>query len=128
MIGVAAFAYAIVHLSLYAADQAFDLAKIATEIAVRIYLTIGFAAVLGLAALAATSTDGMVRRLGARRWQTPAPARLCDRAACGCALLHAVEARFVGADDHGRAIWVADRLPGAGAAGRGRVRVCRFAE
>ena len=35
----------------------------------RIYLTIGFAAVIGLAALAATSTDGMVRRLGARRWQ-----------------------------------------------------------
>ena len=69
MVGVAAFAYAIGHLGLYAADQAFDLAKIATEIAVRIYLTIGFAAVLGLAALAATSTDGMIRRLGARRWQ-----------------------------------------------------------
>jgi methionine sulfoxide reductase heme-binding subunit len=69
MIGVAAFAYAIGHLGLYAADQAFDLAKIATEIALRIYLTIGFAAVLGLAALAATSTDGMIRRLGARRWQ-----------------------------------------------------------
>src|SRR4051794_26420866 len=69
MIGVAAFAYAIGHLGLYAADQAFDLAKIATEIALRIYLTIGFATVLGLAALAATSTDGMIRRLGAPRWQ-----------------------------------------------------------
>lgn len=69
MIGVAAFAYAIGHLGLYATDQAFDLAKIATEIALRIYLTIGFVAVLGLAALAATSTDGMIRRLGARRWQ-----------------------------------------------------------
>src|SRR4051794_40138137 len=69
MIGVAAFAYAIAHLGLYATDQAFDLAKIATEIALRIYLTIGFVAVLGLAALAATSTDGMIRRLGARRWQ-----------------------------------------------------------
>ena len=69
MVGVAAFAYAIGHLGLYAVDQAFDLAKIATEIAVRIYLTIGFAAVLGLSALAATSTDGMIRRLGALRWQ-----------------------------------------------------------
>jgi len=69
MVGVAAFAYAIGHLSLYAADQAFDVAKIATEIAVRIYLTLGFAAVIGLAALAATSTDGMIRRLGARHWQ-----------------------------------------------------------
>ena len=69
MVGVAAFAYAAAHLSLYAGDQAFDLAKIATEIAVRIYLTIGFAAVLGLAALAATSTDGMIKRIGALRWQ-----------------------------------------------------------
>jgi sulfoxide reductase heme-binding subunit YedZ len=69
MVGVAAFAYAVGHFGLYAADQAFDPAKIATEIALRIYLTIGFAALLGLAALAATSTDAMIRRLGARRWQ-----------------------------------------------------------
>ena len=68
MIGVAAFAYAITHLSLYTADQMFDIAKVASEIVSRIYLTIGFTAVLGLSALAATSTDGMVRRLG-RRWQ-----------------------------------------------------------
>lgn len=69
MIGVAAFFYASSHLVLYAADQMFDLAHVAHEIAVRIYLTIGFAALLGLAALAATSTDAMIRRLGARRWQ-----------------------------------------------------------
>src|SRR5437016_8761945 len=69
MIGVAAFAYALTHLSLYTADQMFDLAKVAGEIVRRIYLTIGFTAVLGLAALAATSTDGMIRRLGARLWQ-----------------------------------------------------------
>lgn len=69
MVGVAAFAYAIAHLSLYTADQMFDLAKVASEIVLRLYLTIGFAAVLGLSALAATSTDGMIRRLGGRRWQ-----------------------------------------------------------
>jgi methionine sulfoxide reductase heme-binding subunit len=69
MIGVAAFLYAIAHLTLYTADQMFDLAKVASEIVLRIYLTIGFAGVLGLSALAATSTDGMIRRLG-RRWQT----------------------------------------------------------
>jgi sulfoxide reductase heme-binding subunit YedZ len=69
MVGVAAFAYGLFHLTLYTADQMFDLAKVATEIVLRIYLTIGFAALLGLAALAATSTDGMIRRLGARRWQ-----------------------------------------------------------
>jgi len=69
MVGVAAFAYAATHFTLYTADQAFDLAKIATEIALRIYLTIGFAALLGLSTLAATSTDGMIKRLGPRRWQ-----------------------------------------------------------
>jgi methionine sulfoxide reductase heme-binding subunit len=69
MIGVAAFAYVLVHFSLYAASQAFDLEKVASEIARRVYLTIGFTALLGLAALAATSTDGMVRRLGGKRWQ-----------------------------------------------------------
>jgi sulfoxide reductase heme-binding subunit YedZ len=68
MIGVAAFAYICIHFSLYVVDQAFDFAKVASEIALRIYLTIGFAALLGLAVLAATSTDAMVRRLG-RRWQ-----------------------------------------------------------
>jgi len=69
MIGVAAFAYALTHLSLYTADQMFDLAKVVSEIVQRIYLTIGFAAVIGLSALAATSTDGMIRRLGGRNWQ-----------------------------------------------------------
>ncbi len=69
MIGVAGFAYALTHLSLYTADQMFDLAKVVSEIVQRIYLTIGFAAVIGLSALAATSTDGMIRRLGGRNWQ-----------------------------------------------------------
>jgi sulfoxide reductase heme-binding subunit YedZ len=69
MIGVGAFVYAATHISLYVADQMFDLWKVASEIALRLYLTIGFVALLGLAALAATSTDGMVRRLGGKRWQ-----------------------------------------------------------
>jgi methionine sulfoxide reductase heme-binding subunit len=69
MVGVAAFAYVLIHFTLYVASQAFDLEKIAGEIVSRVYLTIGFAALLGLAALAATSTDGMIRRLGGKRWQ-----------------------------------------------------------
>jgi sulfoxide reductase heme-binding subunit YedZ len=69
MVGVAAFAYALTHLLLYTASEAFDLVKVASEIVLRVYLTIGFAALLGLSVLAATSTDAMVRRLG-RRWQT----------------------------------------------------------
>ncbi len=47
----------------------FDLWKVASEIVLRLYLTIGFVALLGLTALAVTSTDGMVRRLGGKRWQ-----------------------------------------------------------
>jgi sulfoxide reductase heme-binding subunit YedZ len=69
MVGVGAFAYVIFHFSLYVADQAFNPITVAREIVLRIYLTIGFAALLGLSALAATSTDAMVRRLG-RKWQT----------------------------------------------------------
>jgi len=69
MVGVAAWAYGVTHLTLYAADEAFNLAMVVSEIATRIYLTIGFTALLGLTTLAATSTDGMVRRLGAQRWQ-----------------------------------------------------------
>ena len=69
MIGVAAFAYAVLHIFFYAADNMFDLYKVASEIALRIYLTIGFAALLILGALARTSTDGMVKRLGGKAWQ-----------------------------------------------------------
>jgi sulfoxide reductase heme-binding subunit YedZ len=69
MIGVGAFVYAACHISLYVADQMFDLWKVVSEIALRLYLTIGFVALLGLAALAVTSTDSMVRRLGGRNWQ-----------------------------------------------------------
>src|SRR5690348_1702692 len=67
-LGVTACCYAALHLSLYFVQEKFDLAKIASEIALRIYLTIGFVALTGLIALAATSTDGMIRRLGAARW------------------------------------------------------------
>jgi len=69
MLGVGAFVYGVAHISLYTADQMYDLVKVASEIAQRVYLIIGFTALTGLAALAATSTDAMVRRLGGQRWQ-----------------------------------------------------------
>lgn len=69
MIGVAAASYVGIHLMLYVIDQKFDLIKVATEIALRFYLTIGFVTFLGLLALAITSTDGWTRRLG-RRWKS----------------------------------------------------------
>ncbi|MCC7046717.1 MAG: ferric reductase-like transmembrane domain-containing protein [Alphaproteobacteria bacterium] len=69
MIGVAAFVYALAHVAGYALDQKLVWWTIAREIALRIYLTIGFAVLLALAALAATSTDGMVRRIGGKAWR-----------------------------------------------------------
>src|SRR5262245_37858203 len=50
-LGVACAAYAITHLSLYVLDQHFDLYKVASEIVLRIYLTIGAIALTGLIAL-----------------------------------------------------------------------------
>jgi methionine sulfoxide reductase heme-binding subunit len=67
-LGVATAAYALLHLSLYALDQHFDLFKVASEIVLRIYLLIGALALTGLIALAATSTDAAVSRLGPGRW------------------------------------------------------------
>jgi sulfoxide reductase heme-binding subunit YedZ len=69
MIGVTAFFYIATHLTLYIADQSFDLSKVASEIVLRLYLTIGFIALTGLAVLAATSTDAMVKRLGGMKWR-----------------------------------------------------------
>jgi sulfoxide reductase heme-binding subunit YedZ len=69
MVGVAAFSYATLHLTLYIADQAFDWRLVASEIVFRFYLTVGFLASMSLSVLAATSTDGMIRRLGGRRWR-----------------------------------------------------------
>lgn len=69
MLGVGTFCYAAAHLTLFVADQKFDLGKVAYEITHRWYLIVGGTAWLGLAMLAATSTDAMVRRLGGLRWR-----------------------------------------------------------
>jgi sulfoxide reductase heme-binding subunit YedZ len=68
-LGVAAFGYALCHFSLYVTDQMFDVQKVASEIALRLYLTIGFTTLTGLIALGLTSTDAAVRRLK-QRWGT----------------------------------------------------------
>jgi sulfoxide reductase heme-binding subunit YedZ len=83
-LGVAAAAYAVLHLSLYVLDQHFDLLKVASEIVLRVYLLIGALALTGLIALASTSTDAAIRRLGSRRWHT------LHRIVYGLALLAAV--------------------------------------
>jgi methionine sulfoxide reductase heme-binding subunit len=68
MLGVAAALYAGLHLLLYVADQKWNLWTVASEIVLRFYLTVGFVALLGLAVLAWTSTDGWQRRLR-QRWK-----------------------------------------------------------
>jgi sulfoxide reductase heme-binding subunit YedZ len=69
MLGVGTFCYIATHLALFFADQSYDFAKFVHEITHRVYLIVGAVAWIGLAVLAATSTDGMVRRLGALRWR-----------------------------------------------------------
>jgi len=68
IVGLTALAYALAHLSLYVVQQNFHLGFVASEIARRFYLTIGFVTLLGLGALGWTSTDAWMRDLG-RRWK-----------------------------------------------------------
>jgi sulfoxide reductase heme-binding subunit YedZ len=65
MLGLSVLAYALLHFGLYIFDQHFDLPHVAAEIVLRIYLAIGFVALAGLCVLGATSTDAMIRKLGA---------------------------------------------------------------
>ncbi len=68
IVGLTALAYGVAHLSLYVGQQNFHLGFVASEIARRFYLTIGFIALLGLGVLGWTSTDAWMRDLG-RRWK-----------------------------------------------------------
>ena len=70
MLGLFAFFHACVHFTIYLwLDQFFDVPGIVADIAKRPFVTVGFAAFVLLVPLAVTSTNAMVRRLGARRWQ-----------------------------------------------------------
>jgi methionine sulfoxide reductase heme-binding subunit len=65
MVGVTAFAYVLAHFLLYIVSVKFDLNLVASEIYHRFYLTIGFVTLVGLCALAATSFDSAIRKMGA---------------------------------------------------------------
>ncbi len=83
-LGLWAFFYALMHVSVYAGiDQALNWKAIWEDVIERKFIFIGFAAFLILIPLAATSTGGMLKRLGARNWQRLH--RLSYAAAlCGC--------------------------------------------
>lgn len=69
MLGLFTFFYALNHfLTWLILDQGMRLSAIAEDLVERPFITIGFTALVLLTALAATSTNGMRRRLG-RRWQ-----------------------------------------------------------
>lgn len=69
MIGLFATFYALAHLLIWMKDYGFAGSFLLGEIVARAYLAVGVVAVLLLVPLAATSTDGAVRRLGARAWR-----------------------------------------------------------
>jgi methionine sulfoxide reductase heme-binding subunit len=69
MLGLYAFFYAGLHLLAYSwFDKAFAVADIFRDVAARPFITVGMASFLLLVPLAVTSTSGMIRRLGGRRW------------------------------------------------------------
>lgn len=70
MLGLFAFFYACLHFTTFLwFDHFFDVDEMLRDVAKRPFITVGFTAFLLLIPLAATSTNGMVRRLGGRRWQ-----------------------------------------------------------
>ncbi|HXN54999.1 MAG TPA: protein-methionine-sulfoxide reductase heme-binding subunit MsrQ [Myxococcales bacterium] len=70
MVGLWAFAYASLHLVTYTAiDQSFDFTAIGKDIVKRQFITVGFAAFVVLLALAVTTPQRMVRKLGFRWWK-----------------------------------------------------------
>ena len=70
MLGLFTFFYALLHVSSYVSfDHVFDFSEIIKDIIKRPFITVGFICLVLLMPLAATSSNGMVRRLGAKRWQ-----------------------------------------------------------
>lgn len=70
VIGLLAFYYAALHLSVYMVlDQGLDLAAIWADIVKRPYITVGMLAFAVLVPLAVTSNSTMIRRLGGAAWQ-----------------------------------------------------------
>jgi methionine sulfoxide reductase heme-binding subunit len=70
MLGLYAFFYALLHFTTFLwFDHFFDVKEMLKDVVKRPFITVGFIAFLLLIPLAATSTNGMVRRLGGKRWQ-----------------------------------------------------------
>jgi sulfoxide reductase heme-binding subunit YedZ len=69
LVGLFAFFYAVLHLSIYLVlDQGLAWSFIVEDVVERPFITVGMASFILLVPLAVTSTKGWIRRLG-RRWQ-----------------------------------------------------------
>lgn len=69
-LGLYAFAYASAHfLIFFALDRSFSVSSTLNEMVKRKYLIVGSIALLGMVPLAITSTNTMIKRLGAKRWR-----------------------------------------------------------
>ncbi|MEC4721547.1 protein-methionine-sulfoxide reductase heme-binding subunit MsrQ [Noviherbaspirillum sp. CPCC 100848] len=70
MLGLFAFFYAVLHfMTFFWFDHFFELDEMFKDVVKRPFILVGFIALLLLIPLAATSTNGMIRRLGGKRWQ-----------------------------------------------------------
>ena len=70
MMGLFAFFYGSLHFITYIwFEQSFNLQATIQDVYMRPFITMGFAAFVAMIPLALTSSSGMVRRLGGKRWQ-----------------------------------------------------------
>jgi methionine sulfoxide reductase heme-binding subunit len=70
MLGLFAFFYASLHFTTFLwFDHFFDIDEMLKDVMKRPFITVGFTAFVLLVPLAVTSTNGMVKRLGGKRWQ-----------------------------------------------------------
>jgi sulfoxide reductase heme-binding subunit YedZ len=70
LLGLFAFVYACLHFLVWVVlDHFFAWGQMATDIVKRPYVTVGMTALVLMVPLAATSTAGMVKRLGGRTWK-----------------------------------------------------------
>jgi len=68
--GLWAFTYVLIHLLTYfGMDRLFSLQLVWDDVVKRVYITIGMAAFVMLIPLAVTSTNKMIKRLGAQNWK-----------------------------------------------------------
>jgi sulfoxide reductase heme-binding subunit YedZ len=68
--GLFAFFYACLHFMTFLwFDHFFDVAEMWKDVLKRPFITVGFTAFVLLIPLAVTSTNGMIKRLGGKRWQ-----------------------------------------------------------